>query len=98
MHKLVVFTVLLGSLALSFNSHQPVVSPPAQPNILWITCEDMSYHLSSFGDKEVKKPNLDQLAAFGIRTYIPQRGFAYPAGRPSLQVCTRILLAPSMGK
>ena len=56
MQKLVVFTVLLGSLALSFNGHQPVVSPPAQPNILWITCEDMSYHLACFGDTEVKTP------------------------------------------
>ena len=38
-----------------------------QPNILWITCEDMSYHLGSFGDKVTKTPNLDQLAKEGVR-------------------------------
>ena len=38
-----------------------------QPNILWITCEDMSYHLGSFGDKVAKTPNLDQLAKEGVK-------------------------------
>ena len=38
-----------------------------RPNILWITCEDMSMHLGSYGNKLVKTPNLDKLAAEGIR-------------------------------
>jgi arylsulfatase A-like enzyme len=38
-----------------------------RPNILWITCEDMSPHLGAYGDKQVKTPNLDKLAAEGIR-------------------------------
>ncbi len=40
---------------------------PKQPNILWITCEDMSPHLGSYGEKIAKTPNLDQLAKEGVR-------------------------------
>ena len=42
---------------------------PAQqprPNILWITCEDMSAHLPSYGDRTVATPNLDRLAREGV--------------------------------
>jgi N-sulfoglucosamine sulfohydrolase len=38
-----------------------------QPNIVWITCEDMSPHLGSYGEKLAKTPNLDQLAKEGVR-------------------------------
>jgi arylsulfatase A-like enzyme len=38
-----------------------------RPNILWITCEDMSPHLGSYGDSQVKTPHLDKLASEGIR-------------------------------
>ena len=38
-----------------------------QPNILWITCEDMSPHLGAYGDSQVKTPHLDKLASEGIR-------------------------------
>ncbi len=38
-----------------------------QPNILWITCEDMSPHLGSYGEKAAKTPNLDQLTVEGTR-------------------------------
>ena len=38
-----------------------------RPNILWITCEDISPYLGSYGCKEAKTPNLDQLATEGIR-------------------------------
>lgn len=68
MQKLVILVVLLScGLAMSFKRRPLVQTLPAQPNILWITCEDMSPHLASFGDKEVKTPNLDQLAAEGVR-------------------------------
>ena len=40
---------------------------PFRPNILWITCEDMSQNLASFGDSTVKTPNIDRLAREGIR-------------------------------
>lgn len=38
-----------------------------RPNIVWIVAEDMSPHLSSFGDTELSTPNLDALAKDGIR-------------------------------
>lgn len=54
----------LASLAFVF---RPAQQMPGQPNILWITCEDMSLHLACYGDKQVKTPNLDQLATEGVR-------------------------------
>lgn len=41
--------------------------PQKQPNILWISTEDMSPHLGCYGDKTAKTPNIDRLASQGIR-------------------------------
>jgi len=38
-----------------------------RPNILWITCEDMSPNMGCYGDDYAVTPNLDRLAAEGIR-------------------------------
>jgi arylsulfatase A-like enzyme len=38
-----------------------------QPNILWVTCEDISPNLGSYGDDYAVTPNLDALAAKGMR-------------------------------
>lgn len=38
-----------------------------RPNILWITCEDIGPHLSCYGDHYSVTPNLDALAAKGMR-------------------------------
>lgn len=38
-----------------------------RPNILWITCEDISPYLGSYGFDQALTPNLDRLAARGIR-------------------------------
>ena len=39
-----------------------------RPNILWVTSEDNSYHwMGCYGNKDAKTPNIDQLAADGIR-------------------------------
>lgn len=38
-----------------------------QPNILWITSEDNSPYLGCYGDKLAVTPNLDRLAAQGLR-------------------------------
>ncbi|MFC6099077.1 sulfatase family protein [Olivibacter domesticus] len=40
---------------------------PQRPNIIWITCEDISPFISAYGDRVVKTPNIDQLAAEGVR-------------------------------
>jgi len=39
----------------------------AQPNILWLIAEDFGPHLGCYGTKEVFTPNLDGLAADGVR-------------------------------
>ena len=39
----------------------------AQPNILWLTCEDMSADLGCYGDKYSHSPTIDRLAAEGTR-------------------------------
>jgi uncharacterized sulfatase len=40
---------------------------PARPNILWLTCEDMSPHLGCYGDTYARSPTIDRLAADGVR-------------------------------
>jgi arylsulfatase A-like enzyme len=43
-------------------------SPAApRPNILWLIAEDFGPHLGCYGTKEVSTPNLDRLAAEGVR-------------------------------
>ncbi|AQG78826.1 sulfatase-like hydrolase/transferase [Spirosoma montaniterrae] len=41
--------------------------PVSRPNILWLSCEDMSPHLGCYGDTTVPTPNIDRLAREGIR-------------------------------
>ncbi|MDP6545792.1 MAG: sulfatase-like hydrolase/transferase [Phycisphaerae bacterium] len=38
-----------------------------RPNILWITCEDISADLGCYGDEYARTPNLDKLATQGVR-------------------------------
>ena len=40
---------------------------PDRPNILWITCEDISASLGCYGDAYARTPTLDALAARGVR-------------------------------
>ena len=40
---------------------------PDRPNILWITCEDISPDLGCYGNTYARTPNLDQLARQGVR-------------------------------
>lgn len=40
---------------------------PARPNILWLIAEDFGPDLGCYGTREVSTPNLDQLAAEGVR-------------------------------
>ncbi len=42
-------------------------STPTRPNILWISCEDISAHLGCYGDPHAITPNLDQMATEGVR-------------------------------
>ena len=38
-----------------------------KPNILWLTCEDISPHLGCYGDPHAITPTLDRLAGKGVR-------------------------------
>ena len=42
-------------------------APGKRPNILMLTCHDLGQHLGCYGIREVNSPNLDRLAARGIR-------------------------------
>lgn len=56
--------ILLACMGLTLHAQK---GNQKRPNILWITCEDMSPHLGSYGDSQVRTPNLDKLASAGIR-------------------------------
>jgi uncharacterized sulfatase len=45
----------------------PSVAMCEQPNIVWISCEDISPHLGCYGDPHAITPNLDRLAQEGTR-------------------------------
>jgi uncharacterized sulfatase len=53
--------VLLGNLSAGR------ADDAARPNVLWITCEDIGPHLGCYGDAYAVTPNLDRLAARGLR-------------------------------
>lgn len=38
-----------------------------RPNILWICAEDMSPHMSCYGERTIETPNIDRLAREGVR-------------------------------
>jgi N-sulfoglucosamine sulfohydrolase len=50
-------------LAMQANGQQP----QKQPNILWISTEDLSPHLGCYGDPLARTPNIDRLASQGVR-------------------------------
>lgn len=60
MKKISVLLLLLLMADFAWAQHK-------KPNIVWITCEDMSYHVGAFGDKVVQTPNLDKLAGEGVK-------------------------------
>jgi len=42
-------------------------APARKPNIIWLSCEDISPHLGCYGDEQALTPHLDQLAGEGTR-------------------------------
>ncbi len=54
------FFICLSFLATAFSSIK------AQPNIVWLVCEDSSPTFSFYGDKTARTPALDQLAAEAV--------------------------------
>jgi uncharacterized sulfatase len=54
-------TVLLPQIA------KAAAKPTARPNIIWLSCEDISPHIHCFGDDDAITPNIDHLATEGVR-------------------------------
>lgn len=42
-------------------------APSPQPNILWISCEDISPHIGCYGDPHAHTPTIDGFAGQGVR-------------------------------
>ena len=55
------FVLFLTMMCQSFLAAQD------RPNILWISCEDISPHLGCFGDPHAITPRLDRLSTEGVR-------------------------------
>jgi N-sulfoglucosamine sulfohydrolase len=68
MQKGVLF-ICSAAVSVSLNSCKTAhdQGPEVRPNILWITCEDMSARLGCYGDPIARTPNIDKLAEEGIR-------------------------------
>src|SRR4051794_32374181 len=65
------------------------------PNILWVTCEDISPNLGCYGDRYSVTPNLDALAVKGMR-YTNAISNA-PVCAPARTTIITGLYPPSMG-
>jgi N-sulfoglucosamine sulfohydrolase len=57
------------AVVLTACSDAPSPAPPAaaQPNIVWIVADDMSFEVGAYGDPLARTPNLDRLAREGVR-------------------------------
>jgi len=60
-------SISLVTLALLCSPNGAADDAPPRPNILWITCEDMSPDLGCYGDLYAVSPNIDRFAAQGVR-------------------------------
>ncbi len=62
-------TCFLTILALNVFTPPPLSAAGGsdRPNILWLTCEDISPYLGCYGFEQAETPNLDGLAAQGVR-------------------------------
>lgn len=57
--------MIAASLSVCLSAAEPV--PTRKPNILWLIGENLSHDLGCYGAKNVYTPNLDRLAAEGVR-------------------------------
>ena len=61
-------TATAGGIAAGLCARTAFAKPDgARPNILWLTCEDISPNLGCYGDDFATTPVLDRFAAEGVR-------------------------------
>ncbi len=61
-------TLAVGCQRAATPADQPNEGPLERPNVLWLTCEDISpYAFGCYGNADVQTPNIDGLAARGVR-------------------------------
>ena len=60
----------LVALLIAFAAASTVIAEDgnrSRPNVLWLTCEDISADLGCYGDRYAITPNIDRFAAQGVR-------------------------------
>ncbi|MCH8219354.1 MAG: sulfatase, partial [Planctomycetes bacterium] len=67
MNKRTASKTLTACVALVIGMLSAAQAAASRPNILWLSCEDISPHIGCFGDPFAKTPRIDQLATEGVR-------------------------------
>ena len=57
----------LLAITLSANADDSIKAKPAAKNVVVIVADDLGWQLGCYGDKQAKTPNIDKLAAEGVR-------------------------------
>jgi len=65
--KRTVFPTFLAVVGVAISAWARAADAPQRPNIVWIMAEDICPDLSCYGVEAVRTPNLDGLAADGVR-------------------------------
>ncbi|NIM47675.1 MAG: sulfatase-like hydrolase/transferase [Gemmatimonadales bacterium] len=86
---------LAGAAVLPRELLARMVQGADRPNVLWITCEDLSPHLGCYGDTYARTPNLDRVASEGVRY---ERAFATaPVCTPARSCLITGIFATTLG-
>ena len=62
-----ILAVVVACLLTSLTRRATAAEKDTLPNILWLSCEDISPHIGCFGDPGAITPNIDRLAGEGVR-------------------------------
>ncbi|WP_419194948.1 sulfatase-like hydrolase/transferase [Novipirellula herctigrandis] len=67
LRRLLALSLTICSMS-SLPANEPAsASPGKRPNIIWLSCEDISAHIGCYGDEDAITPNIDGLAKQGVR-------------------------------